>query len=246
MRIVIVQPNTTQAVSDRVADAARRAAGPNTRIEVVTAPFGAPSIEFRSEAAIAAHAILEAFAHRAQGADAGIVAGFGDPGVAASKELFAFPVIGLAEAAMLTACMLGGRFSILTVGPRWGQMLRETAAVYGLSSRLASIRTIAGRVHHASPSDEWLAAFDEAGRMAVAEDGAEVLIVGGGGVSGLARQLAESVDVPVLDGVDCAVRMAEMLVSLGVRKPVTGSYSSPKDKQLHGIDDTLARLFQGG
>lgn len=244
MRLVIVQPNITGEVSRIVEAEARRHAAPGTEIVMATAAFGAPWVETRSEMAIAAHAVLAAFAAEAEGTDAGIVAGFGDPGAAAARELFDFPVIGLAEAAMHTACLLGGRFSVLTVGVRWRQLLRETASHYGLASRLASVRAIAPRGEEDSRRHDWAAAgLLQEGRCAVEEDGAEVLILGGGGLAGLARDLAGRLPVPILDGVACAVRQAELLVGLAPRKPATGSFAPPRDKAMRGLDVDLARAF---
>ena len=72
-----------------------------------------------------------------------MLACFGDPGLAALKEISPVPVVGMADASMLQACALGGRFSIVTGGERWQSMLEEFVAGMGLSSRLASVRTVA-------------------------------------------------------------------------------------------------------
>ena len=85
----------------------------------------------------------------------------------------------------------------------------------------------------------------EAAQAAVREDGAEVVILGGAPVAGLERRLAASLEVPLLDGVGCAVRQAEVLAGLRLRKPAIGSYQPPERKELVGVTDDLARLFEG-
>src|SRR6478735_11931483 len=84
-------------------------ANPNT-----SASSGVPYIATRAEAAVGAVAALEMLAERRGEIDAAIVAAFGDPGLGGARELFDFPVVGMAEAAMLTACMLGRSFAIVS------------------------------------------------------------------------------------------------------------------------------------
>jgi Asp/Glu/hydantoin racemase len=78
---------------------------------------------------------------------------------------------------------------------------------------------------------------------AVEDDQAEVVIVGGGPVAGLAREIADRIPVPTLDGVSCAVRMAETLVALEPRPPRRGSFARPPAKSVRGLSPALARLL---
>jgi Asp/Glu/hydantoin racemase len=244
MRLLVVQSNTSEFMTDLIAEEARRAASPGTEIKAVTVGFGARGIECRTEVAIAAHATVVAFAENAEGIDAGLISCFSDPGLAAARELMPFPVVGIAEASMLTACMLGGRFSIVTLGARMAQPLRELAMQYGLGSRLASVRTIERRVVDAGSDPGSLA--DEVTALsnaAIEQDGAEVIILGGGAVAGLSRQLVDRINAPLLDGVTCAVRMAEALHGIGASKARAGSYRAPAAKEMVGVSPVLAGLF---
>src|SRR6185312_13172181 len=99
MRILLANPNTTVAITERIAAVARAAAGPGTDIVAVTGAVGVPYIATRAEAAVAGRTTLELMAEHAPGCDAAIVAAFGDPGVGGARELLDIPVIGLAEAA---------------------------------------------------------------------------------------------------------------------------------------------------
>ena len=139
MRLLLANPNTSQSVTDRIAAVARAYASPGTAIQAVTAVAGVPYIATRAEAVIGARAVLELFAEHAAGADAAVVAAFGDPGLGAARELLPIPVVGMAEAAMLTACMLGRRFAIITFAPALGLWYRETVDQYGLSARCSGI-----------------------------------------------------------------------------------------------------------
>ena len=236
----------TAAVAATMASEARNAASPGTEIVALTAPFGTLYIENRAEASIAGHAVLETLAEHADDADAAIVSAFGDPGLGAAKELFDFPVVGLAESAMVTAWLLGGRFSIVCLTPRLARWYRECAAEHGLDKRLASIRALAVPVSDVTTArDELASALAQSCMEAVEADGAEVVILGGGPIAGLARSLAEQVPVPLLDGVTCAVRVAEMLVALGHRPPRLGSYARPAPKPSRGLSPALARRISG-
>jgi Asp/Glu/hydantoin racemase len=133
MRLLLVNPNVTERITDIMAAEARRSASHTTEIVTATARFGTPYIENRAEAAIAAHAVLDTLADRAEGCDAAIVSAFGDPGLAGARELFDFPVVGISEAALLMAWTLGRRHAIVCLTPRLRTWYMECATEHGLS-----------------------------------------------------------------------------------------------------------------
>jgi len=100
MKILVANPNTSTGVTDRLLAAGKLVASPGTELLPMTAPHGVPYIATRAEAAIGAAAALEMLAERRGGIDAAIIAAFGDPGLGGARELFDFPVVGMAEAAM--------------------------------------------------------------------------------------------------------------------------------------------------
>ena len=115
MRLLLINPNISESVSELIGAEARRAASASTDIEVATAPLGVAYIETRFEALIGAWAGANLAAERAGTYDALVVAAFGDPGLAGIREAVDVPVVGLTEAALMSACMLGGRFSIVAI-----------------------------------------------------------------------------------------------------------------------------------
>ena len=243
--ILLINPNITQAVTDLIVTEARLSAREGTAIHPETALFGAEYIENRAEAAIAGHAVLDVLARNAGRYDAAIVAAFGDPGLSGAKEVMEIPVVGIAESAFLTAHALGRRYSILAVTKRLGVWFGECAQEHGLDGRLAAVRALDVPVSHISN------ARAETGRLLVdlchrtiEEDGAEVVIMGGGPIAGLAREVAHEIPVPVLDGVSCAVRLAEMLIDLAPAKARTGSQARPPAKPTQGLSEELARYIE--
>lgn len=242
MKLLLINPNISGDVTTVMADEARRSASPGTEIVPATARFGALYIENRVEAVIASHAVLDALAEHGAGMDAAVVSAFGDPGLLAAREMVDIPVVGLAESAMLIAWTLGRRYSIVAMTPRLGTWFRECAVEHGLDGRLASVRALAtGPTDIAKAKDELRERLIAESLRAVQEDGAEVVILGGGPIAGLAREAADQIPVPTLDGVSCAVRLAEALVGLTPRPPERGSFARPPSKPARGLSPSLGK-----
>lgn len=245
MHLLLINPNISTSVSALIEAEARRAAPENTTVEVLTAPFGVAYIETRFEALIGAYAAALLAAEHHPRADAVIVAAFGDPGLAGLREVLPCPVTGLSEAAFATACLLGHRFSIVAISSRIEAWYRETVAACGLLGRLASIRSLdgdladIGRVQQ--DRGDVLVALAE---RCVREDGADVVILAGAPLAGLARTVADRLPVPVVDGVSCAVRQAHLLASTRLGRATAGSFAPPPVKPNAGLPPSVARLLR--
>ena len=245
-RILLVNPNTSVELTNIMAEVARASASPGVTIEAITAPRGAPYIATRAEALIGGAMALEMLAEREGGFDAAILAAFGDPGLGGAREMMEQPVVGLAEASMLTACMLGGRFSIVSFSPTLGPWFAECVEQHGLGRRLASIRLLDSPFSAVGAvRDEKETLLVELALRAVEEDGADVVVLAGAPLAGLAARVRDRIDVPVVEGVAAAVRQAELLVSLNVRKAAKGAYRRPEPKPTVGLPPALTRLFSG-
>jgi allantoin racemase len=209
LRILLINPNTTTRITEMIAERARAVAGDNVTFVPVTARFGAHYIASRATALIAGHAALDALAEHIGSCDGVYLACFGDPGLAALRELSPAPVIGMAEAACLEACRLGARFSIVTGGALWEPMLREYVATLGLADRLAGIRVITATGDRIAQDPDTAivdlkAVVDESVRV----DGANVVVLGGAGLAGMAARLQPGVSVPVLCSVETGAKAA--------------------------------------
>jgi allantoin racemase len=244
MKLLLINPNISDSVSALIRAEAERSAAPGTEIAVLTAPFGVAYIETRFEALIGAYATAQLAAEHHAGCDAVIVAAFGDPGLAALREVMPCPVTGLTEAALASACLLGQRFSIVAISQRIRAWYRETVQHIGLDGRLASIRGLdepladIGNVQ--GNQGERLIALAE---RCVADDGADVIVLAGAPLAGLARTLRGRLPVPVVDGVSSAVRHAETLAALQAGRATQGSFAPPPVKPHHGLPPAIARLL---
>jgi allantoin racemase len=239
LRILLINPNTTESVTALVAVRARAIAGDAAAFVPVTGRFGANYISSRAAAAIAAHAALDALAEHVTGCDAVYLACFGDPGLAALREISPVPVVGMAEASCLEACNRGRRFAIVTGGALWGPMLAEFVAWLGLAERLAAVRTVA-------PTGDQIARDPEAALTQLAaacaacaiEDGADVVILGGAALAGLAARIQPSVPIPVLCSVEVGTRAAIAAASHSNRR-----VPSPPALDSIGLGPDLANLL---
>ena len=241
MRILMLNPNTSRSVTDLIADAARAAAAPGTEIVPATAPRGVPYIATRAEAVLGGAVALEMLAELHGGVDAAVIAAFGDPALGGARELFPIPVVGLAEAGMLTACMLGARFAIVTFAQTLEPWYRECVEWHGLERRCAGIRALGGAFR--SIDDVQREKEDllvELALRAVEEDHADVVLLAGAPLAGLAPRVAERIPVPVVDCVAASVKQAEALVALRPRKATRGTYRRPDPKDSIGLAPALA------
>lgn len=242
MNILLINPNTTERLTELLSASARSIMSPQTQLDSVTAPRGVPYISTRSEALIGGVSVLEILAERQGSYDAAIVAAFGDPGLGAARELFDIPVVGLAEAGMLTACMMGNRFSIVTFAQALGPWYNECVRWHGLNGRCAGVRMLDG--DFASISDVQEEKEDllvELSIQAVEQDGADVIVLGGAPLAGLASKVLDRIPVPVVDCAQAAMRQAETLAALRPTPPRRGSFARPAAKASTGLSTALAR-----
>ncbi len=240
MRILLLNPNMTVAVTDRLVAAASVAASPDTEIVPATAPRGFPYISCKAEAQIAGAIVLEMLAERQGTYDAAIVAAFGDPGLFAARELFDQPIIGMSEAAMLTACMLGKKFGIVSFAAAMEPWYAECVESHGLDGRCAGIFCLKesfGSI--TSVAEEKTEALVTLAGEAVAA-GSDVVILAGAPLAGLAATVAHRIAVPVIDQAQAALRQAETLARLGPRKAAVGRFSRPPAKETVGLSAALA------
>ena len=245
MKLLVVNPNISASVTDLIHAEAIRSASAGTEITALTSQFGVAYIETRFEAMIGAYATAEQVAANLSGHDAVIIAAFGDPGLSALREVLPVPVTGMTEAALYSACQLGGRFSIVSISPRMRGWYLDTVHSCHLSSRLASFRALNEPLKNVATvqtdQGEKLIALAQ---QCVREDGADVIVLAGAPLAGLARSIKHLLPVPVVDGVSSAIQQAELLVRLSPEKAREGSYSLPPKKVNQGLSTHLQALIQ--
>jgi allantoin racemase len=248
--LLLINGNTTDAITAALADRARTMFSPRAKIIERSAVFGPPYIENRTDALIAGHAVLATAASAIKKAeapfDAAVIACFGEPGLGAMREAMPFPVVGMAEAGMLTAMQVSTRFVILTPGVRWPAMLWELAGHYGVRDRCAAIRPLdMGGVQLAQDPDAALDRVVSTAEALIAESGADALVIGGAALLGVTDALRQRLSVPVIDSLAASVGMALNLADLKIGKPRSGAYAPLGPRMMAGVDPVLTRFLSG-
>lgn len=232
MRIHLINPNSTAAMTHTIAAAARAAASPGTEIDAETGMGTPASIEGYRDEAMAVPAMLAAIiAAEARGANAHVIACFDDPGLAAAREVATGPVIGICQAAVQVALTLAARFSVITTLPRSVPVIEDLMIAYGAGHRCRKVRAVDMPVLalETSPAETRTRLLAET-QLAICQDGAEAIVLGCAGMADLCDWLSEMAGVPVIDGVTAATRLAEALAGAGYRTSKAGAYAYPRDK----------------
>ena len=238
MRILVINPNTSTEMTEAIDTIAKKYARADTEIETVCSREGPRSIESAYERDLVAQGVLERVMEgNERKVDAIIIACYGDPHIYSAREISEVPVFGIAESSMHVACLLGYKFSIVTIREQSRPRLEELVKRIGLESKCASIRTTT-----MSPLDlqkdpgVTLKVLTEAARAAIEEDGAEVICLGCAGMAGFDKQMEEELQVPVLDGIVCAVKVAEVVFDYQLKQSKIKAFKKPGPKDFLGME----------
>src|ERR1700723_520729 len=236
MRILVINPNTSVAMTGKIGRVARAAAAAGTEIIAVNPPDGPASIEGYYDEAFSVPGLLAEIARgEALGVSAHIIACFDDTGLEAARSLASMPVIGIGEAAFHLASMLGHRFSVVTTLSRSIAAIETNLLKYGLASRCAKVRACEVPVLALDdPASNASALISAEIEHAKREDRAEAIVLGCAGMADLAARLTEEHGLPVIDGVAGAVKLAEACSVLGMKTSKTGAYATPLPKAYLG------------
>ena len=237
MRIKIINPNTTLEMTQTIDLAGQAIARDGTEIVTVSPEFGPASIESHYDEYLCAPGLIDEIRKgENENFDAYIIACFGDPALDACREITVKPVIGIAEAAMITASIISAQFSIVSLIPRTKAVTRELVIHYGFGHKLASIRSTTLHVLDVERDPEGcIQTLREAALLARDEDEAEAILLGCAGFADFAERLESELGIPVLDGVVCAVKLAEAMVELGKPTSKYITYAPPERKVYSGI-----------
>jgi allantoin racemase len=237
MRLLVINPNTSGSMTARIGAAARAVAAAGTEVRAVQPASGPASIEGYFDEAFATPGVIEEIMKgEREGFDAFVIACFDDTGLEAARCAVRGPVIGIGEAAFHLAALVAHRFSVVTTLSRSIAPIESNLVKYGLDRRCARVRACEAPVlaldDPASDARDKLSAEID---RAIAEDGAEAIVLGCAGMADLAALLARRHGLPVIDGVAAAVKLAESLVSLGLATSKLGPYASPLPKAFAGV-----------
>jgi allantoin racemase len=231
-RIAVLNPNTTQRMTDLMSSCAAPLVDPGTELVAITNRTGPASIESHVDEALALPGVLKSVAAaEADGVDGFVLACFGDPGLDACRELASGPVVGIAEAAMHLATLLGRSFSIVTTLARTMGQAEHLVHRYGYAAKCRSIYACEVPVLELDdPGSEARKLVVDHCRRAVEYDEADSVVLGCAGMADFCTDVSEQVGVPVIDGVTAGVLLVESMVKLGLRTSTRSEYAAPLPK----------------
>jgi len=234
MRVFVINPNTTKSVTDHIRLQLEKIKQPDTELTVVNPEHGPVSIESVYDETLAGPPTLE-LVRRAneEGYDVIVLACFSDPALDAAKEVSTIPVIGIEEATLHVAAMLGHKFSITTAFSNRVPTRELHARLLGVDSAYASTLVMNMSVldMDAHP-EEAKARIQALARKAIEEDGAEVIILGCAGLAGYAEDVERELGAVVLDPTSVAFKIAEAIADLGLRHSKVGRFARPPAKEI--------------
>jgi len=225
-RITVINPNTSAELTDAIVLAARKVSGSGVTVRGVHPADGVPSVESHAEEAIAAVGVLAQVREQQADTDAYVVACFGDTGVQAAREVASCPVVGMTEAALQTACLIAHRFVVVTLPARTVAHSDRVVRALGLEHRCSVVAVDVPVADVVGGSTHLLEAFTDAARTAMAEDGAEAVVLGCAGLADLVGPLSRALGIPVVDGVAAAVGIATGLVAMGLNTSRANTFAA--------------------
>ncbi|RDB42676.1 aspartate/glutamate racemase family protein [Halomonas sp. DQ26W] len=244
MHLHVINPNTTASMTATIGEAARRIAAPGTEIVATQPAHGPVSIESHFDEAISAVGVLEeVLSGEREGADAYVIACFGDPGLMAARELTRAPVIGIAEAAFHMAALISTRFSIVTTLGRTGIIAEHLLEQYGFRHHCRRVR--AAEIPVLDLEENGTMALEriiDECRRARDEDNIGAIVLGCGGMADLTEKISQAVGLPVVEGVTAAVKLAEAVVDLGLGTSKHGDLAFPRPKAFTGQFEHLSDM----
>lgn len=234
-KALVINPNTSPAMTVEIETTARRVFRSPWSCVVTPAPAGPESLESWTDYHLASVSILPLLDEHA-GADGIVLACFGDPGLFLLKEYSNVPVVGIAEASMSVAILLGAQFGILAGMRRAVELMDSMVRTYGLEPRYAGTEPLDMRVldfdHNRSQTLDVL----EQASLKLRARGAEVLLLGCAGLTAFVDELQAGVEMPVIDPVESGCRMLQTICDSGLQTSHIGVFSKPAPQRMNNLE----------
>lgn len=231
MKILVANPNSSEIVTGIIMESAKRkVTDPNTELIPLTNPKGTKNIDCGFADYQSVWSFIRAILEKVDEIhpDALVLAGFGNVGVFALKEALSIPVLSISETTQTLACLLGHKYTVLTMLKQFIPYQEDLVRLYRLQDKCASVRGINVNVEKCvTDRDVTLNQLKDEILKIVDEDGAEVVVLGCAGLCGYDEALQELVGLPVLDPVTVTVKVAEMMVETGICHSKKRKFANP-------------------
>lgn len=207
-RLLVINPNTNAAVTERVRQAVRACAPAGTALDVVNPELGPFAIETLQDRAEAVPHVLELIGRVVGTYDGYILACFDDIAIAEARRALSAPVISMAEAGIRAASIHHTRFDVVTTVEAAVPTIAALVKAYGMGERCRVRATGIGVSETAAMTERSEAALASA-IAASQESGSGAIVLGSGAYAGRSRQLSDAFAMPFIDGLEAAIDYCE-------------------------------------
>lgn len=236
---LVINPNTSDWMTESIRATADRIFVDPWTSRTAQVEGGPETIDSWIDTSVATIAMLPLIEQNPD-VDGVVIACFGDPGIYSFREIANWPVVGIAEAGALTACMVGFRFGILGASSKDVPWMESMLEGYGLAGRCAGVEPINLSVSATGEDAEaTLEALADASRR-LRVRGAESVILGCGGWGRYREQLEKMTEMPVIDPVAAGCWQLRSLVEMELTSSRVGMYSKPEPKRMVNLERVLA------
>jgi allantoin racemase len=219
IKYIIPFPFDDEAVANRAAQIPQEILGPDTVVECIPVRNSCTLVDCYYEDLVFDMYIAEAgLRAEEEGYDAVLMDTVSDSGMYALRSRLTIPVIGPGLVSYVIGTLLGRRFSIVTMWDKWSHLYEKNLALYDLKQKCASIRAVNIppdlEALFTGKEQEMFETLTEAGRKAIEEDGADVILLGSTTMHQAGDYMAAHLPAPVINPGPVAIKVAEMLVQL--------------------------------
>lgn len=241
MRLLCLNPNTTAFVTATVAAEVRAVVGAGVEVVEATGAFGPRVIRDHFDNAVATHTCLDLAARNAAGIDAVLVAASFDPATEAIRDGLRVPVLGISEAAIALARLLGRRLGYVSVGASSTALYRDSLRRYDIDRDRAGWEVIEAPAAYAPGDKSGVEATIRAAVVRLVARDADVVVLLGAVFAGMARRLGPESPLPLVDGGLAGGMMLEALA----RQPVLSAAMARSPSVMTGVGPALTALAAG-
>jgi Asp/Glu/hydantoin racemase len=205
--VIVVNPNSTQAVTDGIRDAVALVPGAERlKVDYLTLAEGPPGIETDAHVEAVISPLLQLVKSLEADADAFVIACFSDPGIERLRAATGNEVYGIGECAYRAAAADGRPFGVISiVAESVPRHLRHLTRL-GLAAQLAGDRPLGLSVVELADAGRTRDRLGTVARALLDEDGAQALILGCAGMAGYREALEDELGCPIIDPCQAAIQ----------------------------------------
>lgn len=245
-KILVINPNTEEAMTEQIRNQLLPICPEDVVLDVMTNAAGPVSIEGHTDEIVSAYHILEMISENGKEYDGYLIACFSNhPSIAMLRELTGKSVIGIAEGACHYAALAGNSFAVVTTSPKWVPMLEEAIENFGLAKKCNGVYTSGLSVEelHSLSQEKVEKEIIQAGKIAVA-NGAEVIVLGCAGMSGMKEKLEESIKLPVIDSCEAGFLMLYGMCQMHLKSSRACMYAPQLPRKTKNLNEKIKRFYE--